>query len=71
MEGDGGLSSARRWKKIVDGSSGAVVRCRKVVKIVIRELARVMEACVFARLVIVVASVSRRHVQVLVSVRRR
>jgi hypothetical protein len=36
MEGDGGLSSARRWQKIIDGSGGAEVRCRKVVKIVVR-----------------------------------
>jgi hypothetical protein len=38
MEGDGGLSSARWWKVIVDGSGGAKVWCRKVAKIVIREL---------------------------------
>ena len=38
MEEDGGMSSARRWMEIVDGGDGAVMRCRKVVKIVIREL---------------------------------
>ena len=36
MEGDDGLSSARRWRKIVDRSGGAKVRCRKVIKIVVR-----------------------------------
>ena len=71
MEEDGGMSSARRWMEIVDGGGCAVMQCRKVVKIVIRELVRVMEACVFAWPVVVIASVSRRHVQVLVSVRRR
>ena len=34
-EGDGGLSSARRRMEIVDGSGGAVMQCRKVVKMVI------------------------------------
>ena len=38
MDEDGGMSSARRWMEIVDGGGGAVMRCRKVVKIVIREL---------------------------------
>ena len=32
-ERDGRLSSGRRWK-IVDGSGGAVVRCRKVIIVV-------------------------------------
>ena len=38
MEEDGGMSSARRWIEIIDGGGGAVIRCRKFVKIVIREL---------------------------------
>ena len=75
MEEDGGMSSARRWMEIVDGGGGAVMRCRKVVKIIIREL-RVKESCEFARLVVVTigqlsSSCLRRHVQVLVSVKRR
>ena len=38
MEEDGGMLSARLWMEIVDGGGGAVMRCRKVVKIVIWEL---------------------------------
>ena len=35
MEKDGGMSSARRWMEILNGSGGAVMRCRKVAKIVV------------------------------------
>ena len=35
MEGGDRLSSARRRMEIVDGSGGAVMQCRKVVKMVI------------------------------------
>ena len=69
MEEDGGMSSARRWKMIIDGV--VVPRCGagKSSRSSSGGVGLVKKSCMFAWSVVFVASVSRRHVQVLVFVR--